>query len=224
MPDRTAADVRLGDLVHRDGGHHPCRDAGALESVLEREAVHDRCQHPDVVAGRAVHPPRGWCETAEDVAATDDDADLDAEAVDLRDLASDEGAHGRVHAVLAVAEERLARQLEEDPPIAQRTGARRGGGATASVAGGHISSPSAYRVNRRTRMFSPIVEIFSVMSSRTVRSSSRNGWSRRHACEYHFFSCPSTICGRMFSGFFWTDSSASSSACLAARSSGGIRS
>ena len=72
-------------------------------------------------------------------------------------------------------------------------------------------------------MFSPIVATFSVIRSRTVRSSSRNGWSSRQTCEYHFLSWPSTICGRMFSGFFWTDSSARSSACLAARSSAGIR-
>ena len=62
-------------------------------------------------------------------------------------------------------------------------------------------------MNRRTRMFSPIVAIFSVIRSRTERSSSRNGWSSRQTCEYHFFSWPSTICSRMFSGFFWTDSS-----------------
>ena len=44
-------------------------------------------------------------------------------------------------------------------------------------------------------MFSPIVAIFSVIRSRTERSSSRNGWSSRQTCEYHFFSWPSTICG-----------------------------
>ena len=52
-------------------------------------------------------------------------------------------------------------------------------------------------------MFSPIVAIRSVISSRTVRSSSRNGWSYRQTCEYHFLSWPSTIWARMFSGFFW---------------------
>ena len=71
-------------------------------------------------------------------------------------------------------------------------------------------------------MFSPIVAIFSVIRSPTVRSSSRNGWSYRQTCEYHFLSWPSTICGRMFSGFFWTDSSASSSAFFASRSSAGM--
>ena len=59
----------------------------------------------------------------------------------------------------AIAEQRLAGQLEQDPAVAQR---RR----LAEAALGHSSSPSAYRVKRRTRMFSPIVAICSVIRSR----------------------------------------------------------
>ena len=44
-------------------------------------------------------------------------------AADLGDLAGDERAERRVDAVGAVAEERLAGQLEQDPPVAD---ARRG--------------------------------------------------------------------------------------------------
>ena len=169
VADGAPADVRLGDLVHRDRGHDPGRDTRPLERVLERQAVHDRREHADVVAGRPVHATRRRGQAAEDVAAADDDPDLDAEAVDLGDLAGDERADRRVDAVLTVPEQRLAGQLEQDPPVAQR---RDGGGGL-----GHSSSPSAKRVKRRTRMFSPIVAIFSVIRSRTVRSSSRNGWS-----------------------------------------------
>ena len=115
VADGAPPDVRLGDLVHRDRGHDPGRDAGPLEGVLEGEAVHDRRQHADVVAGRPVHPARRRRQPAEDVAATDDDADLDAQAVDLGDLARDERADRRVDAVLAIAEQRLAGQLEQDP-------------------------------------------------------------------------------------------------------------
>ena len=113
--------------------------AGPLEGVLEREAVHDRGEHADVVAGRAVHAARRGGHAAEDVAATDDDPDLDAGAVDLRDLAGDERADGGVDAVLAIAEQRLAGQLEQDALIAQRL--RLGGRAGRAV--GHSSSPSA---------------------------------------------------------------------------------
>ena len=92
VTDRASADVRLGDLVHRDRGHDPGRDAGPLEGVLERQAVHDGREHPDVVARGPVHPPCRRGEAAEDVAAADDDPDLHAKAMDLGDLARDERA------------------------------------------------------------------------------------------------------------------------------------
>ena len=92
VADGAAPDVRLGDLVHRDRAHHPRRDPDVLERILEGQAVHDRGEHADVVAGRPVHALGRRREAAEDVAAADDDADLDAETVDLRDLAGDERA------------------------------------------------------------------------------------------------------------------------------------
>ena len=76
--------------------------------------------------------------------------------------------------VLAVAEEGLAGQLEQDPPVADRLGP---GGRSRNGRPGlaHSSSPSSKRTNRRTRMFSPIVAIASMISSRTETSVSRNG-------------------------------------------------
>ena len=63
-------------------------------------------------------------------------------AVDLGDLARDERAEGRIHAVLAVAEQRLAGQLEEDPAIAEVLSRSRSRGPVA-VASLTCSSPSA---------------------------------------------------------------------------------
>ena len=77
--------------------------ADLLERILEGQAVHHRGQHPDVVAGRPVHAPGGGRQAAEDVAAADDDPDLDAERLDLGDLAGDRQAELRVDAVLAIA-------------------------------------------------------------------------------------------------------------------------
>src|SRR4029079_15843629 len=105
----------------------------------------------------------------EDVAAADHDPDLDAEPVDLGDLAGDERAERRVDAVRPVAEQRLAGQLEQDPVVAEPVAIADGPPGVA-----HSSSPRAERVRRRTRMFSPILEIASVMRSLTARSSSRN--------------------------------------------------
>jgi hypothetical protein len=82
VADGAAADVRLGDLRHVDGRLHPGRLAEALERVLQRQRVDDRGQHAHVVGGRAVHAARARGQAAEDVAATDDDRRLNAEALD----------------------------------------------------------------------------------------------------------------------------------------------
>ena len=69
-----------------DRGHDPRRHAGLLAGVLERQGVHDRGEHAHVVAGGALHAPGGGREAAEDVAAADDDGDLDAVGLDGPDL------------------------------------------------------------------------------------------------------------------------------------------
>src|SRR4029079_8179664 len=55
----AAADVRLGDLVHRDRAHDPHRDPHPLDRVLQREAVPDGRPHTDVIAAspRNMLPP-----------------------------------------------------------------------------------------------------------------------------------------------------------------------
>ena len=63
--------------------------AAALERVLQGDGVDDRGQHPHVIAGHAVDPLGGRGDAAEDVAAADDDGDLDAEFVHLDDLVGD---------------------------------------------------------------------------------------------------------------------------------------
>ena len=64
-----------------------------------------------------------------------------------RDLLRDERAEGGVHAVLALAQEGLAGELEQDPAVPEPAfgGGRRRPLARAGLATGvrHISSPSA---------------------------------------------------------------------------------
>ena len=50
---------------------------------------------------------------AEDIAAADDDGDLDAEVADLFHLGRDRVEHGMVDAVPLIAHEGLARELEQ---------------------------------------------------------------------------------------------------------------
>ena len=142
---------------------------GTLQGILERQPVHHGGQHPDVVTGRAVHARRARRQATEDVAASDDDADLDAELVDRGDLAGDERAERGIDAVLAIAQQGLARQLQQDALVAHRLVAVHPGDPGLA----HSSSPTSKRTKRRTLMFSPIVAIALVISSPIVWSVSR---------------------------------------------------
>ena len=79
VPDRAQRDERLGDLRHRDRGLHACRLADRLERVLQRERVDHGGEHAHVVGAGAVHAARRAGHAPPDVAAADDDRDLDAE-------------------------------------------------------------------------------------------------------------------------------------------------
>ena len=81
-----AADVRLGDPRHLDRALHPGVLAGALERVLQRQRVHDRAEHADVVALGGVHARHRAGAAAPEVAAADDDGDVDAQVADGDDL------------------------------------------------------------------------------------------------------------------------------------------
>ena len=91
MADRAPAQEGLGDLAHLDRGHQPRRQAALLERVLHPEPVDRGREEPHVVAGHAVDPLRGRGDAADDVAAAEDDGDLDAEGVDVADLVGDPG-------------------------------------------------------------------------------------------------------------------------------------
>ena len=95
---RPAADVRLGDAGHLDRAEHPGVLPGALERVLQRERVHDRAEHADVVALGGVHAGHRARAAAPEVAATDDDGDVDAELADGDDLACGVIERGAVEA------------------------------------------------------------------------------------------------------------------------------
>ena len=113
MADGAAADVGLGDLAHGDGAHDAAVHAGVLEGVLKRERVHDGREHAHGVALGAVHAAGGHLDAAEDVAAADDDGDLDARVVDRADLVGQAGRNGGIDAELLAAHEGLAGKLEE---------------------------------------------------------------------------------------------------------------
>src|SRR5207237_29048 len=77
-------------------------------------AVDDRGQHAHVVARRPIHAFGAGRDAAEDIAAADDDADLDAEAANLRDICGDAGSDGGVDAERLFAHQRLPGEFQED--------------------------------------------------------------------------------------------------------------
>src|SRR3954466_1050658 len=187
---RAAADVGLRDLADVERRLHARVDLELLERVLQLQRVEDDREHPHVVRGRAVHPLGRARDAAVDVARAEHDRDLDAAVVDALDLLGDLAQALEVGAVLEVAHERLARQLEQDAP---EYGGRR-------VA----HSPTANRTKRRMTTFSPVLADRSPRIWSIVRPSCFSSltcfWLRSTPSSSHFFTRPSTIFGRMFSG------------------------
>jgi len=72
-----------------------------------------------VIAGDPVHPRRGGLHPAEDVAAADDEGELDTEPVDGGQLVGEDADDFRVDPEAPGAHERLAGEFEQDPPEPQ---------------------------------------------------------------------------------------------------------
>ena len=123
MAHRPAHDVGLGDVLDLDGRLHARLHADVFQLALERDAVHDRGEHPHVVGHGAVHAAGVGGRAAPDVAAADNDGDLDAEAVDFLDgegdVADDLG--GDVVGAAGLAE-RLTADLEDDAAVTNLLG------------------------------------------------------------------------------------------------------
>src|SRR5581483_10885925 len=155
-------------------------------------------EHARVVGGRAVHPGRGSLHAADDVAAADDQRELEAGPVRLRDLVRERLDARLVDAELLLAGHRLAGDLEQDARERRAPDRSRGDlghgaySATASRRNCTISSPAS-------RSTSPTRLLVSWIHS---CSSSTCAWN-------HFWMRPSTILSRTCSGLPWT------SGCLA---------
>ena len=139
VADRASPDVRLGDLATpRSRTARGCARR-PLERVLQRERVQERREHPGVVGRGAVHALGRGGHAAVDVPAADDDRELRPALVDRDDLLRDGDDRLRVDPVLAPAEERLARQLQET----------RGGTGAASARGRCATSSRAGTLRAR---------------------------------------------------------------------------
>ena len=77
----STADVGLGHLGHFDGGHHARVLSHSLERILQCKTIDDRRDHSHVVGLSLVHSTTTALGAAPEVAATDDDGNVDAELV-----------------------------------------------------------------------------------------------------------------------------------------------
>ena len=117
MTDGATADVRLGDLLHLDGGLHPRGDLLRLQGGLQRQTVDHGGQHAHVVRGRLFDAMVRGVGAADEVAAADDDSDFDAAVVQLLDLQGHVTRVRRGDAEGLVAQHRFAAELQKDPAI-----------------------------------------------------------------------------------------------------------
>src|SRR6185437_3509569 len=117
VADRAAADEILGHVVDLDRAHHAGIAAALLDRVGHRQRVHHGGQHAHVVAGDPVHAGRGEALATEDVAAADHHAHFHAGLAYLDDLLGQPADHLRVDAVVGLAHQRLAGELEQDAAV-----------------------------------------------------------------------------------------------------------
>ena len=201
MPDRAAADVRLGDLGDRRS--RTCtrvcapRRSSASWSASE---LSTRREHSRVVGGRAVHPLGRRGHAAVDVPAADDDRDLDARRLDLDDLLGDArrsslGSMPYSRSPISASPESLSRTRRNGLP---RPACGRGFllGSTAVIP---RARSARTRAPRRPPPRAPGRRSCRVVDPRLLGRA-------RSAAKKRLLSMPSTIFSRACSGFDWTSS------------------
>jgi hypothetical protein len=125
VADGAAADEGLGELRDLYGRLDARVDSDLFERVLKDDGVHDGRQHAYVVGAGAVHVAGALGDAAEDVAAADDDRDLDAHlVVHGLDLLGDGARHVHVNAVVLRAHQGLAGNFQQDAAEGRPVGVR----------------------------------------------------------------------------------------------------
>jgi hypothetical protein len=112
----ATADVRLGDARHLDRRLHAGGLAESFQGVLQGERVHHRAEHADVVGLGGVHSCERSFAAAPEVAAADDDGDVDILVLaHVDDRARRVIQRGAVETHAGRPGEGLARRFEDDP-------------------------------------------------------------------------------------------------------------
>src|ERR1041385_2180661 len=98
-----------------------CLNADLLQRVLQNDRVHYGRQHADVIRRRAIHVAGTGRHAAKNVSASDDYGNLNPELVSLLNLFSDRTRDVNVNAERLFAQQRLARELQQDATVSGGT-------------------------------------------------------------------------------------------------------
>src|SRR5262249_54440799 len=159
-----------------DGRQHARLQSRFLEGVLQRQRIDDGGEHAHVVGGGAVHPSDARGDAPEDVAAADDDGDLDAEPDHFKHLGGDTVEHRRIDAVALPPGQTLPGELRDARAV-------RGGLGAGTRRPRYPPSPTWKRAKRRTTIRSCVCALTPSTRSFTFVppvASLTNGCSSRH--------------------------------------------
>ena len=92
-----------------------------LESVLNRQGIHDRGQHAHVIPGDAVHTGSRQSLTPENIAAADDNGNLDALLSSGCDFAGNPLNDPGLDPVIQFPHQRFTTELEQNATVLNRT-------------------------------------------------------------------------------------------------------
>ncbi len=110
----AAAYEGFRDVFHFDGGLDDAGDAVVGECAFEGEGVHDGCEHAHVIGGGAVHAAGGCAGSAPEVAAADDDAELESLGGGFADFEGDAVDDFRGNVIAGIgATKSLAAEFED---------------------------------------------------------------------------------------------------------------
>ena len=125
MADRSAADIGFCNLLHINRRLNAGSDTVLFHGILECQRVHHRGQHAHVVSRYPIHAFGRTGQAAPDIAAADDDGDLNIELIDFDDLFGNRFYRFRVDAVALFAGQCFAAQFQYDTIIFFRFHKRR---------------------------------------------------------------------------------------------------
>ena len=114
MTNRAAANKRLGDLIHLDGGLYPGMNALLLQRVLQGQGVDDGGQHTHVVGGDTVHLTGLLGHAAKEIPAANNNGDLDAQGLDVGKFSSNFVDAERIDAEALVCGQGLAGEFQQN--------------------------------------------------------------------------------------------------------------